>query len=145
MAGTETPLLQLSQGQSFRAYKGSTARCLREVFVCKQLFCLLFCIGVFIFFCRNRFCGWSQFLLQAALNPAKREHAGRVVGSLYVSLGKEGTGFEEQRGGNLNLRVSLLVPFPGPSLLFCQQCVRETRSVRCALFLLTSSALCVSH
>lgn len=79
------------------------------------------------------------------LSPAKREHAGRVVGSLCVSIGKEGTGFEGQRGGNLNLRVSLLVPFPGPSLLICQQCVRETRSFNCALFLLTSSALCVSH
>lgn len=144
MVGTETLLLQLSQGQSFRAYKGSTARCLRGVFVC--MWPSLFCIEGFIFFCRNRFCGWSSlFLQQTALSPAKREHAGRVVGSLCVSLGKEGRGFEGQRGGNLNLWVSLLVPFPGPSLLICQHRVRETRSVHCALFLLTSSALYVSH
>lgn len=80
-----------------------------------------------------------------ALSPANRKHAGRVIFSLCVSLGKEGTGFEGQRGGNLNLQVSLLVPLPGPFLLICQLCVSKTRSLSCALFLLTSSALCVSH
>lgn len=43
----------------------------------------LFCVG--IFYVETGFCGWSsQFLQQTAVSPAKREHAGRVVGSLCV-------------------------------------------------------------
>lgn len=99
------------------------------------------------FFCRNRFL-WLIFSVsptnccESCKEGACREGGRQPV---CVSLGKEGTGFEGQRGGNLNIQVSLLVPFPGPSVLICQRCVREARSLSCALFLLTSSALCVSH
>lgn len=118
----ETLLLQLSRGKASvhtRAeLPGASERCLHVAITFSYRH----------FFCRNRVL-WLIFSLSPTncSESCKEGTCRRVVHSLCVSLGKEDTGFEEQRGGNLSLWVSLLVPFPGPSLLICQWCVRETR------------------